>query len=97
MSNIKSSSRNGVIALNMVLIALLCLIVFIPKTEAQLSGESTYIAVPSEANGLTTGAVYILDTSRQELVAVAWNRNKNKIMPLGYRNISSDANSVESE
>ncbi len=95
MSIIKASSRNGVLALNIVLVSILCIVVLVPQSEAQLSGESTYIAVPSEANGLTTGAVYILNTSRQELVAVAWNRNKNKIMPLGYRNISIDANSVE--
>jgi hypothetical protein len=95
MSIIKASSRNGVLALNIVLVSILCIVVLVPQSEAQLSGESTYIAIPSEANGLTTGAVYILNTSRQELVAVAWNRNKNKIMPLGYRNISIDANSVE--
>jgi hypothetical protein len=91
---IKNTSRNGVIVLNAILVVILGVLVFVPTTDAQESISPEYIAVPSKANGLTTGAVYIMNTSSQELVAVAYNRSKKRIMPLGYRNILSDAQSV---
>ena len=94
MSLLKNTARNGVIALNVILIIILSVLVFVPTSDAQISVSSQYMAVPSQANGITTGAVYIMNTTSQELVAVAWNRNKKKIMPLGYRNLSSDAQSV---
>jgi hypothetical protein len=91
---LKNTSRSGVIALNVLLITILGFLVFVPTSNAQISVSSSYLAVPSQANGLTTGVVYIMNTSSQELVAVAWNRNKKKIMPLGYRNLSRDAQTV---
>ncbi|MBC8310392.1 MAG: hypothetical protein H8E83_07760 [Planctomycetes bacterium] len=91
---LKNTSLSGVIALNVLLITILGFLVFVPNGNAQISVSPSYLAVPSQANGLTTGAVYIMDTSSHELVAVAWNRNKKKIVPLGYRNISMDAQSV---
>jgi hypothetical protein len=86
----------GVVALNIFLVLILGAVVFVPTTNAQQPpvNDGRYIAIPSTANGLTTGAVYILDTIKRELVAVAWNQNKNRIMSLGYRNLLRDAETV---
>lgn len=103
MTLFKSTSRNGVIALNVLLIAVLTAIVFVPTSDAQQAQPSSYtpptatpayLAVPSVASGMSTGVVYIMNTVQREMVAVAWNQNRNKIMTLGYRNIAADAQSV---
>jgi uncharacterized lipoprotein YajG len=100
MTLFKSTSRNGVIALNVLLIAVLTAIVFVPTSNAQPTGSfspamaNAYLAVPSVASGMSTGVVYIVSTNQREMVAVAWNQNRNKIMTLGYRNIAADAQSV---
>ena len=97
MTFFKSTSRNGVIALNVLLVAVFTVIVFVPTSDAQpeiITPPTNYLAVPSEASGMSTGVVYIVSTSQQEMVAVAWNQNRNKIMTLGYRNIAADAQSV---
>ena len=90
----KQTSRNGIIALNGILLVVLAAIVLSPKTEARSTSNHRYLAVPSVANGVTTGIVYIMDTTQRELAAVAWDHNRNRIVTLGYRNISADANSV---
>lgn len=88
------TSKNGIIALNGILLVVLAVVLFSPKTEAQSTTNHRYLAIPSVANGVTTGIVYILDTTQRELAAVAWDHNRNRITTLGYRNISADANSV---
>ena len=96
MKFIKSTSRNGVLALNVLLVAILTVIVLVPTSEAQNTSiaQNSYLAIPTVASGMSTGAVYIVSTSQQEMVAVAWNQNRNKIVTLGYRNIAVDAQSV---
>ena len=101
MKFIKPTSRNGVLALNVLLVAILTVIVLVPPSDAQSTNPRAipadccrYVAIPAVASGINTGAVYILDTSQQEMAAVAWNQNRNKIMTLGYRNVGIDAQSV---
>jgi|TARA_B100000959_G_C14707354_1_gene511353 hypothetical protein len=92
---VKQQSRNGVIALNVLLVIILAAVVVVPTSSAQhASDNNQYIAIPSIANGIPTGAVYLLESTRQELVALAWNRDQNKIKILGYRNVRDDADSV---
>ncbi len=91
----KQTSRNGIIALNGILLVVLAAIVLSENhTEAQSTSNHRYLAVPSVANGITTGIVYILDTTQRELAAVAWDHNQNRIKTLGYRNMTADAKSV---
>ena len=94
MSLFESTSRSGVIALNVVLLVSLTVVALVPSSEAQSTPSQRYLALPSTANGITTGVVYIMDTAGKELAAVAWNQNRNKIMTLGYRNISVDISTV---
>ena len=92
VQTIQTSSRSGLIALNVVLLAIFAVISLVPTTEAQVPQTSQYIAVPGSVNSLNAGAVWILDTANGgELVAVTWDHNKNRIIALGYRSISYDA------
>ena len=86
-----TTSRGGLIALNLLLLAIFAAVSFVPETIAQTPKSGHYISVPAKANGITSGIVYILDTDNQELVAVTWDHNNNRIATLGYRNIKSDA------
>lgn len=86
-----TTSRGGLIALNLLLLAIFAAVSFVPETIAQTPKSGNYISVPAKANGITSGIVYILDTDNQELAAVTWDHNNNRIATLGYRNIKSDA------
>ena len=86
-----TASRNGLIALNVLLLAIFAAVSFVGETIAQTPKSGHYISAPAQSNGLSSGVVYIMDTDNQELVAVAWDHNKNRIATLGYRNIEQDA------
>ena len=86
----KSTSRNGLIALNVMLLVVFAGVSLVPDSVAQTPPVGHYIAVPAKVNGVTSGVVYIMDTSQQELVAVTWDHNNNRIATLGYRNIKTD-------
>ena len=87
----KTTPRGGLIALNLLLLAIFAAVSFVPETIAQTPKSGNYISVPAKSNGITSGIVYILDTDNQELAAVTWDHNNNRIATLGYRNIKSDA------
>ena len=94
MKQINSNSRNGVIALNILFAGILAAVTFAPVGEAVTVAQNRYIAVPGTVNGLQTGTVYIADTTGQELIAITYDSNLNKIKELGYRNLASDAQTV---
>jgi len=89
----KSTSRNGLIALNTALLAVLAAVSLVPVTEAQVPTQNQYLAVSGMVNGLGSGVVYIIDTQLNQgaLVASTWNHNTNRIEILGKRSLSKDA------
>jgi hypothetical protein len=89
----KSTSRNGLIALNTALLAVLAAVSLVPVTEAQVRTQNQYLAVSGVVNGLGSGVVYIVDTQLDQgtLVASTWNHNANRIEILGKRSLSKDA------
>jgi len=89
----KSTSRNGLIALNTTLLAVLAAVSLVPVTEAQVPTQNQYLAVSGVVNGLGSGVVYIVDTQLDQgvLVASTWNHNAKRIEILGKRSLSKDA------
>jgi hypothetical protein len=89
----KSTSRNGLIALNTALLAVLAAVSLVPVTEAQVPTQNQYLAVSGMVNGLGSGVVYIVDTQLGQgtLIASSWNHNANRIEILGKRSLSKDA------
>lgn len=89
----KSTSRNGLIALNTALLAVFAAVSLVPVTEAQVPTQNQYLAVSGMVNGLGSGVVYIIDTQLNQgaLVASTWNHNTNRIEILGKRSLSKDA------
>ena len=86
----KTTSRRGLIALNVLFLGIFAAVSLVPETVVQTSHAGHYIAVSSEVNGISSGVIYIMDTARQELVAVTWDHNNNRVAVLGYRNVATD-------
>lgn len=63
-----------------------------PGTRAR--GEYTMVSGRTNAGG--AHAVFILDTSNQELVALRWDATKQALAGIGYRNLGSDTKSAPS-
>jgi hypothetical protein len=47
--------------------------------------------VGGTVNGIVQGVVYITDETTNEVVAVSWFENQKRLVGLGYRNMTMDA------
>jgi hypothetical protein len=52
------------------------------RALAQVGRPSDYIVVPGELNGIPTGVVFIVDTSKGELSALSFDEAQNVISPM---------------
>ncbi len=50
-----------------------------------------YLMVSGQINGLSSNAIYLLDTVNQEVVAITWDRSQRGFKGLGYRSFADDA------
>ncbi|MGY8753647.1 MAG: hypothetical protein ACKVIO_07090 [Phycisphaerales bacterium] len=93
----KSTSKQGLIALNIALLAVLATVSLVPTSTAYVSAADTYVAVPAMVNGRSQGVVYIASTANRAVLATSWDHNKNRIVILAVRNIAADAAGVSRE
>ncbi len=56
--------------------------------RARARGEYTMIAGRTSSGG--PAAIYLVDSSNQELVALRWDTGKQALVGLGYRNMAGD-------
>ena len=78
--------------LHAALLAVLGFVTLGPDAEAQsgrASGEFTMVS--GGVNGTEGDVVYIVDTVNEELIAVGYDNNSNRLSGIGYRNIAGDA------
>lgn len=92
----KRDELRGLIFLNAALLGVLALVAIGPSVVAQggqpdARARGEYTAVSGRVLGSTTNAVYILDSTNQEIVALRWNRNRNQFEGIGYRSLVQDA------
>ena len=82
----------GLLILNGALLAVLVAVVLSPIASAQRGGRARgeYTMVSGRIIGGNANAVYIIDASNQELIAVRWNESTKSLDGLGYRDLSSD-------
>lgn len=81
----------GLIMLNGALLCVLALITFGGNADAQNRPRGDYNMVAGGVNGSETGAVYIVDGTTQELIAITFEPNSKEIIGIGYRNLAADA------
>lgn len=88
----KPRTRNLLI-LNGTLVAVLGAIVLSPASLAQRGSRARgeYTMVSGRIIGGNANAVYIIDSSNQEMIAVRWNESSKSLDGLGYRDLSADA------
>jgi hypothetical protein len=79
------------VLLNAALLAALAATTFMPQAFAQARIRSSYTIVGGTVNGIVQGVAYISDETTNEVVAVSWWENNQKLVGLGYRNIGADA------
>ena len=79
----KSAVFWALAALNVLLVAVV-VNRYLPeqRAHAQVGRPSDYVMVPGELNGVPTGVVFIVDTSRGELSAVSYDETQNVISPM---------------
>ncbi len=88
--------RNALVVLNAVLLAALAILIIAPKAKAQLDTDAPqrargdYTIVGGETSSGNSNALYILDTSNRELIAVRWDQSNKRLDGLGYRDLSRD-------
>lgn len=60
---------------------------------ATLRARGDYTIVSGKTQGGNANAVYILDASNQELVALKWDTGRQSFVGIGYRDLDADARS----
>jgi len=94
-SAIRSLGRNrclGLIALNAALAATLAAVTLGASATAQSARtRGDYLMVGGRVNGVDGAAVFVIDSSNQEMIAVSLNNTSKKLDGVGYRNLASDA------
>ncbi|MAI66682.1 MAG: hypothetical protein CMJ26_02245 [Phycisphaerae bacterium] len=93
----KSTSKQGLIALNITLLAVLAAVSLVPTSDAYVSASDSYVAVPAMVNGRTQGVVYIASTANRAVLATSWDHNKKRIVLLAARNLAADSAGVSRE
>ncbi len=85
------SNQRPLIALNVALLVVLAVVALAPTVGAQIRRRGEYTMVPGGVNGLVPSAVYIVDSTNQELIAVNYDYNSKQLKGIGYRNLAADA------
>jgi hypothetical protein len=88
-------ARRGLIILNVALLMLLAAVTLAPSSHAQRGGgraRGEYTMVSGKITGSSSHAVYVVDSSNQDMVIVRWNESSKSLDGIGYRDIKEDAN-----
>lgn len=90
-------SRRGLIAANVVLLALLVGLSMVTPAGAQNSGQppgrarGEYTMVAGRTNSGGSSVIYVLDATNQEVVALKWDQSRLTMSGVGYRSLTGDS------
>lgn len=93
-----STSNRGLLVLNGVLALLLGAVVWGQNAIAQNAnipagarGRGEYTMIAGRTLAGSSDAIYVVDGTNQELVALRWDGAKQGLAGIGYRNLAADA------
>jgi hypothetical protein len=87
------------IALNAALLAALAIATIAGTASAQPGGAGAalgrargdYTLISGRYQGGTAGAVYVLDASNQDILALTWDRTRDRFNIVGHRSLIEDS------
>lgn len=94
----KRNPHKGLIALNAILLGLLAIVTLAPGAEAQTKRKrpvGQYAIVDGRIQGSAEAAIYVYDTSNQEMLALRWNSSRKVLQVLGHRDLAADAEQAQ--
>ncbi len=84
--------RRSLVALNLVLAAAVGA-TFVVEATGQSGaprGRGEYTMIGGEVQGGNANAIYVLDGSNQEMIALRWNDSRNRLEGIGFRDLDKD-------
>lgn len=89
------SSTEGLVLLNATLLAALAGVVLGPKALAQNDRRrAEYLITAGSVKGSEGAAIWIVDQTNQDLIALAWNVQQSQLDGLGYRDLAADGATI---
>ncbi len=87
----KLNRIHALLLVNGLLLGTLAAVVFAPLANAQERRRAEYVATAGTIKGADAAAVWIVDQTNLDLIAVIWDGNAGRIVGLGYRDLGNDA------
>ena len=88
-------TTRGLLLLNTALVICLALVTLSSPVTAQQQASARapgdYTMVAGQVQGQTASAIFIVDATNQELLGVFWDQSRRRLQPIGYRDLSADA------
>lgn len=84
----------ALIALNAGLLLALGAVSWSARADAQPRTRSDYAMVAGRVANSSTSALWVVDQTREEVVALMWNPRTARLDGIGYRSLSSDASGM---
>lgn len=84
----------GLIALNLVLLAVLTVVSFVPSATAQNErqrGRGEYTMVGGALDQGNSDGIYIVDSANAEMIMLRWDHSKNRLVGIGFRDLDDDS------
>ncbi|MEM7628770.1 MAG: hypothetical protein AAF995_09155 [Planctomycetota bacterium] len=89
---VKNRRRRVLLGVNVLLLGALGWVVVEPMALGQNSARArgSYTLVGGEIPGGTSNAIYVLDATNGEMIALRWDQSRNALVGVGYRDLASD-------
>jgi len=84
----------SLLALNLLLLGVLALVSLHGIAGAQSErprSRGQYTMVNAKAQGISESCLYVVDSANQELLVVRWDRSRQQIKGIGYRDLVADS------
>ena len=82
------------LALNLVLLAILGIVSWMPQVTAQFRPKDDTLVVAGQTGNGTEQVLWMLDIQAMELIAVGWDRAGKGLVPLDRRDVAQDVETL---
>ena len=82
------------VSANVAALGLLAIVELSAAARAQQRPRGTYTAASGRIEGTETHALYIIDETTQEMIAVQWDPRAKQVKGLGYRSMGADMGDI---